>query len=196
MVGLNRAVAADAVARLPHAIDRLVVRGVCPLPDIHACLDGGIVWRMLARQQHRGGEIRELPAHFNLTMSSHDAAQWLDMMRRNPRGAFDRCTNVPTGVRQSVFRDVVDRTGDGRTMTATGWDQRLALSAMCSRLLWPSAFSLGGASMKAALAGHNGPWRAEVFERWGSSLAGTGSRLEGRDVGVTSVKNRGVFECF
>ncbi len=36
-----------------------------------------------------------LPAEFNVAMSNHDAARWLDMMRKNPHGAFDRCTDVP-----------------------------------------------------------------------------------------------------
>jgi hypothetical protein len=36
-----------------------------------------------------------LPAEFNVAMSNHDA-RWLDMMRKNPRGAFDRCVIVDT----------------------------------------------------------------------------------------------------
>jgi hypothetical protein len=36
-----------------------------------------------------------LLGEFNLALSNHDAARWLDIMRKNPRGAFDRCTDVP-----------------------------------------------------------------------------------------------------
>ena len=35
-----------------------------------------------------------LPGEFNVAMSN-DAARWLDIMRKNPRGALDRCTDVP-----------------------------------------------------------------------------------------------------
>ena len=35
-----------------------------------------------------------LLGEFNLALSNHDAAKWLDMMRKNPRGAFDRCVTV------------------------------------------------------------------------------------------------------
>jgi hypothetical protein len=36
-----------------------------------------------------------LLGEFNLALSKRDAARWLDMMRKNPHGAFDRCTDVP-----------------------------------------------------------------------------------------------------
>ena len=35
-----------------------------------------------------------LQTEFNLALSNHDAASWLDMIQ-DPRGAFDRCTDVP-----------------------------------------------------------------------------------------------------
>ena len=37
-----------------------------------------------------------LQGEFNLALSNHDAAKWLDMMRKNPRGAFDRYVTVDT----------------------------------------------------------------------------------------------------
>jgi hypothetical protein len=35
-------------------------------------------------------------AEFNVALSNHDAAKWLDMMRKNPRGALDSCVTVDT----------------------------------------------------------------------------------------------------
>ena len=40
-------------------------------------------------------KFADIPGEFNLALSNHDAAKWLDMMRKNPRGAFDRCIDVP-----------------------------------------------------------------------------------------------------
>ena len=42
------------------------------------------------------GEFAGLLGEFNLALSNHDAAKWLDMMRKNPRGALDRCVTVDT----------------------------------------------------------------------------------------------------
>ncbi len=41
------------------------------------------------------GRSAGLLGEFNLALSNHDAARWLDMMRKNPHGAFDRCVDVP-----------------------------------------------------------------------------------------------------
>jgi hypothetical protein len=38
-----------------------------------------------------------LLGEFNLALSNHDAAKWLDMMRKNPRGAFDLMRKNPRG---------------------------------------------------------------------------------------------------
>ena len=38
-----------------------------------------------------------LQGEFNLALGNHDAAKWLDIMRKNPRGALDRSS--PTTAR-------------------------------------------------------------------------------------------------
>jgi hypothetical protein len=37
-----------------------------------------------------------LLGEFNLALSNHDAARWLDIMGKNPRGALDKCVTVDT----------------------------------------------------------------------------------------------------
>jgi hypothetical protein len=53
-------------------------------------------WRLLVGSRaevERSGLLGE----FNLALSNHDAAKWLDIMRKNPQpGALDRCTSVDT----------------------------------------------------------------------------------------------------
>jgi hypothetical protein len=56
-----------------------------------------------------------LPAEFNVAVSNHDAATWLDMMRKNPHGALDRCTDAP----QASGRPARSSYGLNRHMVAT-----------------------------------------------------------------------------
>jgi hypothetical protein len=88
--------AAAVAEELPEAIDRLVVQRywlicVAGAVLIAAALVGGYRWGSNAAAQR----YANLPAEFDVAMTNHDAAKWLDMMRKNPRGAFDRCTDVP-----------------------------------------------------------------------------------------------------
>jgi hypothetical protein len=51
-----------------------------------------------------------LLGEFNLALSNHDAARWLDIMRKNPQpGALDRCApSIPRRPGQGMFVCALD----------------------------------------------------------------------------------------
>jgi hypothetical protein len=102
VVRLTKAVTANAARELPHAIDRMatqrywrygLIGGVLIAAALVATGAGGY-WRGSRTEAER---YANLPAELNVAMSNHDAARWLDMMRKNTQpGALDRCTSVDT----------------------------------------------------------------------------------------------------